>query len=113
MSSRILAFGLLASSVAAWPAAVMDAVMKSPELTERMDAALSNLDKRAYPKADGATAVFEPKPVFNAKQQYVDVTDDGPNPWVAPGPTDLRGPCPGLNAFVSPVISNMCIGDVR
>lgn len=33
---------------------------------------------------------------FNAKEQYVSTS--GEHAWVAPGPTDLRGPCPGLNA---------------
>lgn len=35
---------------------------------------------------------------FNAADQYVDVTDDGPHPFRAPGPGDKRGQCPGLNA---------------
>ena len=35
---------------------------------------------------------------FNAADQYVDVTDGGPHPFVAPGPGDRRGQCPGLNA---------------
>ncbi|MCJ1467783.1 hypothetical protein MMC07_006408 [Pseudocyphellaria aurata] len=35
---------------------------------------------------------------FN-KNQLVDVT--GEHKWVAPGPNDLRGPCPGLNALAN------------
>jgi hypothetical protein len=35
---------------------------------------------------------------FNAQDQYVDVSDDGPNPWQAPLPGAKRGQCPGLNA---------------
>lgn len=35
---------------------------------------------------------------FDAQDQYVDVTDGGANAWIAPGPTDKRGQCPGLNA---------------
>lgn len=93
--------GLLAATAAAWPAAIMDTVMRSPELTERMSDALSSLEKRAYPKADGATAIFEPAPTFNKNAQYVDVTDGSGHEWQAPGPNDLRGPCPGLNAFAN------------
>ncbi|MCJ1283377.1 hypothetical protein MMC26_002705 [Xylographa opegraphella] len=33
---------------------------------------------------------------FNASAQLVDVT--GTHAWIAPGPNDIRGPCPGLNA---------------
>jgi len=35
---------------------------------------------------------------FNVADQYVDVTDNGPHPFLAPGPGDRRGECPGLNA---------------
>ena len=35
---------------------------------------------------------------FSAADQYVDVTDDGPHPFIAPRPGDRRGQCPGLNA---------------
>lgn len=93
--------GLLATTVSAWPAAVMDTLRESPELTERMSDALSSLDKRAYPKADGATAVFEPAPAFNKNLQYVDVSAGSGHEWQAPRSTDLRGPCPGLNAFAN------------
>ncbi|WPG98150.1 Hypothetical protein R9X50_00093600 [Acrodontium crateriforme] len=36
---------------------------------------------------------------FNAQLQLVDVT--GLHAWQAPGPTDQRGPCPGLNALAN------------
>ena len=36
------------------------------------------------------------QPAFDAKTQYVSTS--GQYAWVAPGPTDQRGPCPGLNA---------------
>lgn len=38
-------------------------------------------------------------PTFNAKEQYV--STKGKYKWVAPGPTDQRGPCPGLNALAN------------
>lgn len=38
-------------------------------------------------------------PIFNAKEQYV--SNKGKYKFVAPGPTDQRGPCPGLNALAN------------
>ena len=34
-----------------------------------------------------------------SEDQLVDVT--GQYAWVAPGPNDIRGPCPGLNALAN------------
>lgn len=39
-----------------------------------------------------------PFTTFN-ENQLVDVT--GTHKWVAPGPNDIRGPCPGLNALAN------------
>ncbi|KAJ6620976.1 Chloroperoxidase [Mycena sp. CBHHK59/15] len=36
---------------------------------------------------------------FNSQAQYVNVT--GPHAYVAPGPGDERGPCPGLNSLAN------------
>lgn len=36
--------------------------------------------------------------VFNAKDQYVDVSPGSGHEFKSPGPNDLRGQCPGLNA---------------
>lgn len=36
---------------------------------------------------------------FDAKAQYV--SNKGQYKWVAPGPSDQRGPCPGLNAMAN------------
>lgn len=38
-------------------------------------------------------------PPFDAASQYVSNTGD--HAFVAPGPTDQRGPCPGLNAMAN------------
>ena len=38
-------------------------------------------------------------PTFDAKFQYV--STKGIHKFVAPGPTDQRGPCPGLNALAN------------
>lgn len=50
--------------------------------------------------ADGATRIFEPVGIFNAEAQLVDVGPGSGHEWIAPGPEDLRGPCPGLVSFV-------------
>ena len=39
-----------------------------------------------------------PFTTFN-EDQLIDVT--GEHAWVAPGPKDIRGPCPGLNALAN------------
>ncbi|CZT17407.1 uncharacterized protein RCC_03241 [Ramularia collo-cygni] len=39
-----------------------------------------------------------PNTPFNAEEQYVDVTRGSGHEYIAPGPRDLRGQCPGLNA---------------
>ena len=39
-----------------------------------------------------------PFTTFN-ENQLIDVT--GEHAWVAPGPSDIRGPCPGLNALAN------------
>lgn len=40
---------------------------------------------------------------FNAQEQHIDLTSDT-HKFIAPGPDDIRGPCPGLN-LVSSVVS--------
>lgn len=53
--------------------------------------------EEAAPKAKRQTAITTPP--FDAKSQYIDTT--GQYAYVAPGPTDQRGPCPGLNAMAN------------
>lgn len=57
-------------------------------------------DKRQM-SADAATAIFEAIPTFDEKAQYIDVSPGSGHEWQAPGSGDLRGPCPGLNAFAN------------
>jgi hypothetical protein len=43
------------------------------------------------------TALINPDSFqYNAEEQTVDLTSDD-HTWIAPGPNDIRGPCPGLN----------------
>lgn len=39
-----------------------------------------------------------PSLTFNAADQFVDVRPGTTHQFIAPGPNDKRGPCPGLNA---------------
>ena len=43
-----------------------------------------------------ANSGFFPNTGFNAADQYVNVGPGSGHEWQAPGPTDVRGPCPGL-----------------
>ena len=71
----------LASTAYAFPAGMMEEAMKSPEMMARA----------AQIQADGATALFEPIPIFNEKAQFIDVGPGSGHEWQAPGPGDLRG----------------------
>jgi hypothetical protein len=77
---------LAAPYASAFPAAMMAAAARDPEIMKRTQEITAQFEKRQA-GAGAATAVFEPVPIFNAKAQYV-----------APSGDDLRGPCPGLNA---------------
>lgn len=85
----------MASVATAFPAAVLEAAANNADIKARVAELEASLDKRQA-KADGATAIFEPVPNFNAEDQYIDVSEGSGHEWQAPGPNDLRGPCPGL-----------------
>ena len=100
MKATTTAVGLLAvltGRVSAFPGAILEAVKNDPELQARANEIL----EARQSGADAATKVFEPVPIFNKAAQYVDVSKGSGNEWVKPGPNDLRGPCPGLNAFAN------------
>jgi hypothetical protein len=80
----------------AFPAAILEAAASDPSILKRAE----EIYKRQG-GASAATALFEPVPIFNAKNQYINVTKGSGHEYVAPGPNDLRGPCPGLNAFAN------------
>lgn len=44
------------------------------------------------------SGIGSPNPPFDAEEQYVDVSEGSGHEFQAPGPSDLRGQCPGLNA---------------
>ncbi|KAF7189733.1 Dothistromin biosynthesis peroxidase dotB [Pseudocercospora fuligena] len=92
----------------AFPAAMLEKAASDPEIAARA-LEISNLIQRRrngeldarQAGADAATAIFEPTNTFNAAEQYIDVSKGSGHEYVAPGPGDLRGPCPGLNAFAN------------
>jgi hypothetical protein len=81
----------LAPLVAAFPASVLEAVKFHPGLQARANEIL----QQRQAGADAAQILFEPKPIFNAAEQYVNISAGSGHEYVAPGPNDLRGPCPG------------------
>jgi hypothetical protein len=93
---------LLAASLApltsAFPSRVLEAATSDPVLQARAKDIEKLLEKRQG-GASAASAIFEPVPVFDAKSQYIDVSQGSGHEYVPPGAGDLRGPCPGLNAF--------------
>ncbi|OAK99349.1 Cloroperoxidase [Phaeosphaeriaceae sp. SRC1lsM3a] len=94
---------LLASLVPlanAFPSAILEAAANDPEILARAAEIAKTLAGRQS-GADAATALFEPGNTFNAATQYINVTEGSGHEYVAPGPNDLRGPCPGLNAFAN------------
>lgn len=81
----------LAPLAAAFPASVLEAVKFHPGLQARANEILQERQAGAA----AAQAVFEPVPLFNAAEQYVNISAGSGHEYQAPGPNDLRGPCPG------------------
>ena len=81
----------LAIRAMAFPAAMWKALEGGidPELLARATEMLE--ERQGATGADAATAIFEPTPIFNEKQQFVDVTAGSGHEWVAPGANDIRG----------------------
>lgn len=96
-SSIALVAGLV-PSVMAFPAALMQKFQDDPAMMARAHNLMAG---KRQAGADSATAVFETVPTFDAELQYIDVGPDSGHEWQAPGPNDLRGVCPGLNAFAN------------
>ncbi|OTA22672.1 hypothetical protein BTJ68_12763 [Hortaea werneckii EXF-2000] len=75
---------------------VFEEAARDPQIAARADEILKRQEG-----AGAATAVFEPVPIFDAEKQFVDVSEGSGHEYQAPGPDDIRGPCPGLNAFAN------------
>lgn len=92
-----LLLGVLAPLAAAFPTHMLEELQSDPELAARAEELLG----KRQASADGATAIFEAIPTFNARRQLINVGPGSGHEWQAPGPNDLRGVCPGLNAFAN------------
>jgi hypothetical protein len=80
----------LAPMARAFPAMMYEAAAADPQI-----------EARAKELAKMLEALFEPVNTFNEKAQYIDVSQGSGHEYVPPGSGDLRGPCPGLNAFAN------------
>jgi len=96
--------GALVPYASAFPPAMMEAAAQDPKIMARTQEITAMIEARQA-GAGAATLVFEPVNTFNAKAQYVDVSKGSGHEWVAPSGDDLRGPCPGLNASKSKLLS--------
>lgn len=101
---KFISFQLLAATLVpltnAFPAAVFEAAAADPALQARADEIAKILAERQT-GAGAATGIFEPIPKFDASKQKINVGPGSGNEYRAPGSGDLRGPCPGLNAFAN------------
>jgi hypothetical protein len=97
--------GALAPYASAFPAAMMAAAARDPEIMARTQEITAMIEARQagaiearQAGAGAATLLFEPVNTFNAKAQLVDISKGSGHEFVPPSGDDLRGPCPGLNA---------------
>lgn len=90
--------GLLLASATHALCPYAEQALKDPNFLKR------HLDKQAAVTEDAANEKRQTGPAglpfttFN-ENQHIDVTGD--HVWKAPGPKDIRGPCPGLNALAN------------
>lgn len=95
-TSRAL-LGALVPLASAFPMELMGKFTEDPKMMARA----MNMISERQAGAESATSIFETVPTFDAKSQYIDVGPGSGHEWQAPGPNDLRGVCPGLNAFAN------------
>lgn len=95
-TSAILGLALTTTSLALCPYAKR--ALESAEFTKQnvKDRRASEAEREHEKRQSGLGDV--PFTSFD-ENQLIDVT--GEHAWVAPGPNDLRGPCPGLNALAN------------
>jgi hypothetical protein len=98
--SSFLLAAVAAPLAGAFPSAIFEAAANDPSLLAKAEELARSLNKRQA-GADAATAIFEPVPIFNEQAQFVNVSKGSGHEYVPPSKDDLRGPCPGLNAFAN------------
>ena len=91
MKNTAILLGACALGVNAFPSMMFDIAERESKTVEEIARSINDgsLEARSLEKRVG----------FNAAAQYVSTT--GTHAFVAPGPSDLRGPCPGLNAMAN------------
>ena len=91
MKNTAILLGACALGVNAFPSMMFNIAERESKTVEEIARSINDgsLEARSLEKRVG----------FNAAQQYVSTT--GNHAFVAPGPSDLRGPCPGLNAMAN------------
>lgn len=99
-SFELFLAALVPLTTTAFPAAIFEAAANDPALLGHAEKLSRSLAGRQA-GAGAATSVFEPIPKFDAAKQYINVTKGSGHEYVPPGQNDLRGPCPGLNAFAN------------
>lgn len=92
-SFSLVALAICATDVIAFPSRMFDLSMNEAEKR-----AIAELSSSIEASANEGRSVKR-TPGFSASQQYVSNT--GAHAYKAPGPSDLRGPCPGLNAMAN------------
>lgn len=85
----------LAPLAAAFPANVFEQARNDPAIAARAAELMNGVEKR---DAADAQKIFEAVPMFNAEEQFIDVSEGSGHEYVAPdfSKGDLRGLCPGL-----------------
>lgn len=97
-SGSVALSSALVPLAAAFPFQLLEKMQNDPELQAR---SLDILNEKRQPGADAATGIFEAVPTFDGEKQLIDVGPGSGHEWQAPGKNDLRGVCPGLNAFAN------------
>ena len=96
MKTSTFVLGALVPFTYAFPARLLEELQQDPEL---LAARTEEILGKRQTGADAATGIFEAIPTFDARRQLINVGPGSGHEWRAPGPNDLRGVCPGLNAF--------------
>jgi Peroxidase, family 2 len=90
----LVALSLFLAEIVAFPSHMFDLSMDEEEKRNIANIAAS-IEADAKTRRAGTPIA----PGFDASQQYV--SNKGAHAFVPPGPNDLRGPCPGLNAMAN------------
>jgi hypothetical protein len=93
-SSYLAAFAICTTGIVAFPSHMFDLSM-SEEEKRTITKIAAMIEADAKTRRAGTPVA----PGFDASQQYVSTTGD--HAFVPPGSSDLRGPCPGLNAMAN------------